>query len=180
MREFLSNLLVIFALLCFSLLGFALYERNNPQRVAFRTPVPQVQAVEKEIIVQPTKIQIKAVNISLPIFPTHIINGQWQTTNEGVSYLTDSPIPGNIGNSILYGHNWNNLLGPLVKVKPGDTINIAYTNSTVKTFEVEYTVEVTPNDTGILAPSKDKRITIYTCSGFLDWKRFVVVGILKK
>ena len=43
---------------------------------------------------------------------------------------------------------------------------------------IEYTQVVTPDQTHILAPSDDRRVTLYTCTGFLDRKRFVVTATL--
>jgi LPXTG-site transpeptidase (sortase) family protein len=181
MKNFIPNALIITGILCYSFVSYAVFERNNPKRVAFTNVVTQANAseVHKEITALPTNIHIQSVNISLPIIPAKIANGTWELTTQGVSYLTDSPIPGEVGNSILYGHNWNNLLGDLPKVKPGDWIDITYSDGTSRHFEIEYTITVTPDQTHILAPSKDRRITLYTCTAFLDTKRFVAVALLK-
>jgi sortase (surface protein transpeptidase) len=45
-----------------------------------------------------------------------------------------------------------------------------------KEFKVEYTATVDPSQTYIIDNTKDTRITLYTCTGFLDSKRFVVVA----
>jgi LPXTG-site transpeptidase (sortase) family protein len=180
MRKVLSTLLILFGIFCYGLTYYGISERTNPKRVAFSTAVAPAQASTKEITALPAKIRIQSIDVSLPVIPAEITNGTWELTPEGVSYLQNSPIPGELGNSIMYGHNWPNLLGKLPQVKPGDSIEIEYADGTVRHFEVEYTVEVTPDDTHILDASKDRRITLYTCSGFMDWKRFVVVAILKK
>jgi len=76
----------------------------------------------------------------------------------------------------LYGHNWTNLLGPLVHAKPGQRIYISYADGSVSTFKIQATALVSPQDTSILAPSNDIRVTIYTCAGFMDSQRFVVTA----
>ena len=63
-------------------------------------------------------------SIDLPIYPASINGTSWETTTKGVSYLKNTPTPGEIGNSVMYGHNWTNLLGPLVRAKPGQKIEI--------------------------------------------------------
>ena len=127
----------------------------------------------------PQEIVIRDLNIYLPIYPAEIKNNSWESTTEGVSYLSSSPLPGNTGNSIIYGHNWESLLGRLTKIKPGQEIQILYADKTAKTFVVEYTQVTTSDQTHILSQTKDKRLTIYTCTGFLDFKRFVAVALLK-
>ena len=117
--------------------------------------------------------------MDLEIIPSKITNNTWEATSQGVSHLSSSPIPGEKGNSILYGHNWTNLLGNLTKIKPGAEINIILKNREKKIFIVEYVSIVGPNDTQILADTDDTRITLYTCTGFLDSKRFVVTALLK-
>lgn len=180
MKRFLSNILILFGIACYALVVYSYYERTNPRRVSFANVGFVSAQSELKASHEPIGITIPSVSISLPIIPSKIVNGQWEATTKGVSYLTSSSVPGEYGNSILYGHNWENLLGGLPRVKPGQLIEIIYDDGSKKIFEIEYTVTVTPDQTHILAPSLDKRITLYTCTGFLDSKRFVVVGILKE
>lgn len=154
------------------------FQRYNPHRLSFdfdlQEPV-QVKAVKKDAPL-PTRITISGTPINLPIVESTIHGQEWETTDKGVSYLSLSPIPGEKGNSILYGHNWTNLLGPLVNVVPGQLIRIFYADGSSVRFVVEGTAMVTPTDTSILLPSKEPLLTIYTCAGFFDSKRFVVTA----
>lgn len=153
-----------------------LWERNNPSRIAFTEYQPTNYSNYNVI---PVRIRIPSLNIDLPIIEATINKNKWATTNDGVSYLETSPLPGYKGNSILYGHNWNNLLGKLKYIKPGEKIEIAYSNGTIKKFSVNTMGVVTPDQTHVLLPSKDVRITLYTCTGFLDSKRLVVTALLE-
>jgi LPXTG-site transpeptidase (sortase) family protein len=127
----------------------------------------------------PTRIQIPTLGINLPIFKSTIVNNVWQTTDLGASYLTSSPLPGQKGNSIIYAHNWVSLFGPLQSAKVGQEVVVTYPNGQKKTFVITYTSVVTPDQSTILAPSTDKRITLYTCTGLFDSHRFVAVAVLK-
>lgn len=180
MRKLLSTLLIAFGIFCYSLTAYSIYERTNPQRISFAYEAEKGDKPIQKHRNYPIQVQIVDLEISLPIIPAEIENGKWDATTQGVSYLTSSPLPGEKGNSILYGHNWANLLGKLPEVKPGQIIEITYVDGSKKQFEIAYTVTVTPDQTHILAPSEDKRITLYTCTGFLDTKRFVAVGILQE
>ncbi|OGM69990.1 hypothetical protein A2975_05285 [Candidatus Woesebacteria bacterium RIFCSPLOWO2_01_FULL_44_14] len=43
-------------------------------------------------------------------------------------------------------------------------------------YRVEEINEVYPNQTQVIAPTTDERLTLYTCSGFADTKRLIVVA----
>lgn len=175
--KYLSKILIVFGAVTI-VFGFSLiYQRYNPNRLEFHN------LSEKEVSVsdvKPIEISIPALDRRLGVFSANNSNNNWDTTDKGISHLSSSPVPGESGNSILYGHNYSNLLGNLDKVKPGDEINITMSNGEVRNFSIRYTTEVTPNQTEILESSDDSRITLYTCSGFLDSKRFVVTAVLNE
>lgn len=124
----------------------------------------------------PAKISINSLSLKLPIEPTLIKNGYWPTSQTGVSFLANSGNLGSKGNLVFYGHNWKNLLGNLHKVKTGDTLVISGQNGQDFLYSIAYIATVNADDVSILADSSDERITLYTCTGFLDQKRLVVVA----
>ena len=172
MKSLIGTCLVFLSIIGF-LMGFRLiWERNNPQRLSlFPWSVTSLSKTSN------TSIVIPQLSLRLPVVAGFISNGQWTTTGEGVSHLSSSAQLGKKGNSVLYGHNWPNLLGKLPSIKPGDKVMIETPTKTL-VYTVYYTAEVKPSDTSILAKTTDERITLYTCSGFFDEKRFVVTAIL--
>lgn len=152
--------------------------RNDPSRLSFENyaDTNPLYANKKEL---PKRIVIKSKQIDVPIIPAKVTNNIWETTSNGASYLTSSPIPGNVGNSIVYAHNWASLFGKLPSVKAGDVVEIEYMDGSRKTFRIEYTSIVSPNESKVLTQTNDKRVTLYTCTGFLDTKRFIAVAILQ-
>ena len=128
----------------------------------------------------PEAMGIPSLNINLPVIPANPIDGGWETTTKGISYLTSSTIPGETGNSIFYGHNWKNLLGDLLKSHVGQEITVTLSGGISKKFIIDTVKVVNPNQVEVLASGTDRRITVYTCTGFLDTKRFVVSGVLEK
>lgn len=179
MKKFLSW---FFILQSFSLLTVGLYQlylHETPTLLSFDNYIYAQPNVPYMNDMAPTRIAIPTLGINLPIFKSTIVNNIWQTTDLGASYLTSSPLPGDKGNSIIYAHNWVSLFGPLQSAKVGQKVIVTYPNGTKKTFVIAYTSIVTPNQSTILAPSKDKRITLYTCTGLFDSHRFVAVAILK-
>ena len=177
MVSFVSKAFTIFGFLILVFGGFLLFQHFTPQKLSFKNfqTISTISRIQHQ-----SKIIIPSLNIDLEIIPSKITNNTWEAASQGVSYLSSSPIPGEKGNSILYGHNWTNLLGNLTKIRPGHEINIILSNREKKTFIVEYISIVGPNDTQILANTDDTRITLYTCTGFLDTKRFVVTALLQK
>jgi LPXTG-site transpeptidase (sortase) family protein len=176
--KFLAQLLILIGFLCCLCSAYFFWMRTDPHRLAFNNYQPAKVSVTQEKSA-PQRIIIKDLAIDLPIVPAKITNNSiWETTDNGASYLSSSPLPGEKGNSIIYAHNWASLFGGLTAAKPGQKIEVMYANGSRKKFLVESTATVSQNEASILAPTKDKRITLYTCAGWFDTKRFVVVAVL--
>ncbi|MCA9343272.1 sortase, partial [Candidatus Saccharibacteria bacterium] len=137
----------------------------------------QTAEVKTEISTEklPTQLVISELSIDLPIYPTEIIEGDWEEIDNGLLYLKESPLPGEIGNSVIYGHNTPNLLGNMYSIKTGSQIQVEYSDKTTQTFVVISAFNVTPEQTHILNGSTNSKLTIFTCNGFFDEKRFVVI-----
>ena len=171
-----SKFLILSGLLLLLFGSYLVFQRYSPKTLEFKN-LNLVKSSSSKLT--PVRIIIPSQKIDNAVFGAQITNGQWETTDKGISFLASSPVPGSQGNSILYGHNWESLLGKLVNVKPGQEIQIVMDNGQVRTFIVQFTSIVDPNETHILSQTKDNRITIYTCTGFLDSKRFVAIATLK-
>jgi len=174
-----SRLLIFLGILSLVISVFLVWERNTPGRLSFNLKNTSNNNIYPQSSQIPKQLIIKDLGIDLPIYPAKIDQNKWEATTNGVSYLSSSTIPGEKGNSIIYGHNWTSLLGPLTRAKPGQNIGVVFSDGSKKDFSIAYISTVTPNQTSILDPSSDTRLTIYTCTGFLDSKRFVVTAISK-
>ncbi len=173
--NFASKILITSGFLLIFFGGYLVLERYSPRSLEFKN-LRANEVVSSNLI--PTRVIIPSLKIDNNIYRAKITKGQWETTDKGISYLLSSPVPGAKGNSILYGHNWESLLGKLTAIKPGEKIEIIMSNGDKRTFIVQFTSVVNPNETHILSQTKDNRITIYTCTGFLDSKRFVATATL--
>jgi len=175
----LAYLFIIFSLLLFIFGGYQLWLRYDPYRLSFQDYKPSTTATpnQKEL---PVRIILKDQKIDLPIFPAKVTGHVWETTQNGASYLVSSPIPGTEGNSIIYAHNWASLFGRLPNSKPGQEVVIIFADGSKKVFKITSTAVVTAMDASILAPSKDKHITLYTCTDWFDRNRFVLTAVLVK
>lgn len=178
MRRFFSSFFLGLSLFLFAFLGYLILLRHDPQRLSFNVEDGSgVFAYESESQKEGMTIEIASLDISLGIYPANIKSGKWEASSLGVSHLSTTPLPGEIGNSVLYGHNWPGILGKLTNIKTGDEILVK--NSNDKKFIVSVIQVVDPSDTSILNNTTDTRITLYTCTGLLDSKRFVVSAILE-
>lgn len=154
-------------------LGFSVFlyaERHAQRQLVFA-------AYPSTAVVTPTRLTIPSLALELPIFPARISNQKWDITKDGVSYLVTSPLPGSVGNSVIYGHNWEGLLGPLHEIKSGDEIIVQNSDGAKHIYIVHFISVVTPDQSHIYSNTSDSRLTLYTCTGFLDSKRLVVTAI---
>lgn len=177
-------LYIVCSIVCLTYAGLLTYQRHNPGRVAFahapatRTATPNDPQTVETMFSNPARVKSAQLGFDLPVEATRIQNGTWETSKNAVSYLASSPIPGSQGNSILYGHNWPGLLGKLTKAKPGDIIEVVDGRGATNRFRIDSTAVLSPKDASVLNNTDDTRITIYTCTGFLDTKRFVATAQL--
>lgn len=173
MAQLFSKLLILLGISFLAFFAYLLYLRCSPHPLTFEGKTEVVVPVNGEA---PVRLTIPSISVDVAIFPALIRNNQWETTGKGVSYLASSPIPGQHGNSVMYGHNWSSILGSLPKAKPGQHITVSWSNGVRREFEIMYTATVDPQQRYIIDSTNDTRLTIYTCTGFLDSKRFVVVA----
>ena len=165
-------LLLVIGISLISYSFYLIWQRN--------LPVVQISSQNNSISYTdktPIGISIPSLGLDLPVKPAKVIDGKWEDPKNTIGYWSDSPIPGQQGNSIFYGHNWPNLFGTLNKIKTGDIIQITANDGTIQNFKVAQTYIVTADQTHILNQTEDTRLTIYTCTGFLDSKRFVVIAV---
>jgi len=181
MKRFLSTLLIIFGISWVILGDYYYWIQHSPTSLAFsnysvKNSNVKTNSKSDEKKSLPVSITISDLNISLPIIPAKVENDNWEMSYAGASYLTSSPIPGENGNSVIYAHNWTKLFGNLIDAKEGQDITISYADGTQKRFVIKSTSTVDPTESYVLGQTKDQRITLYTCTGFLDTKRFVAVA----
>ena len=175
----LSHWLLFASLACFSFTIFLLWQRHTPVTLSF-TNYPQrynSYSLTAEDPSTPNTLTIVELGIdSLPIIPGRVVSGRWPVSPKGLIHLTDSPQPGDVGNSIIYGHNWPNLLGPLSRAVPGQIIKVTNAAGELRLFSITKVSIVSPDQTDLLAPTDSPVLTIYTCTGFLDTLRLVVTA----
>jgi LPXTG-site transpeptidase (sortase) family protein len=123
----------------------------------------------------PQKVIIPSVGIDLPVREARAINGYWEVFNDSAGWGEGSGYPGQNGNQVIFAHSREGLFLPLRSIKLGDRAYILV-NSKYFSYEVRDIDEVYPGQLEVISPTDDETLTIYTCSGFADSKRLIVVA----
>ena len=148
------------------------------QKVSFHKPKSAIAQETKNAAAfsKPAKLYIPKMSKILYVSDGYVQGDRWVISETGVSYLTTSALPGQTGNAVIYGHNTKNILGGLWRVGDGDTIYVVLNSGDFVRYQVYERKEIEPTQVEILSQTSDSRLTIYTCSGFLDTARFVIVA----
>lgn len=147
---------------------------HNATKLSFFNTIPSASITRGTT--QPIRITIQNLQIDLPLSETRIQNNVWEISQTGASHLTTSAEPGSHGNIIIYAHNTNDRFGKITQIKPGDKVFITALDGKVHVYKVVKTETVNPDQIELLLPTATETLTMYTCTGFLDSKRFVVVA----
>lgn len=123
----------------------------------------------------PRRVIIPSVSIDLAIRQAEIVGGYWQVFDDSAAWGTGSAIPGENGNQVIFAHARKGLFLPLRNVRVGDTIYIL-TQDKYFEYKVDQLKEVYPNQVEVISPTENETLTLYTCSGFGDSKRLIVVA----
>lgn len=90
-------------------------------------------------------------------------------------YGIGSGIPGESGNVVIFAHAREGLFLPLKEIKTGDLVYLL-TSGSYLSYKVKNIKEVLPNQTEVISPTLNQTLTLYTCSGFLDKERLIVIA----
>lgn len=123
----------------------------------------------------PIRIIIPTVNVDLPVVEAPVVRGLWELSETTASHGIGSASPGEAGNTVIFAHARDELFGPIRELKNGDVVYVLTKDSWHK-YTVSETKLVNPKDVEVIAPTPDETLTLFTCSGFLDSKRLIVVA----
>lgn len=137
---------------------------------------PKVPAIIQKNFARPIRLAIPAVTMDLPIEETAIVHNAWQIADSGVSHLSISARPGENGPIIIYGHNTNERLGPIRWLTIGQKIILTTQDGKTHIYTITKTREVSPDKTSLFFSEKGETLFLYTCDGFADLQRFVIIA----
>ncbi|TFJ43624.1 hypothetical protein CKN73_03005 [Carnobacterium divergens] len=170
--------MLIIVLIC----GYFIKASNNIKTKFKEEVTTEKVAKDQDTIISsfPTKLIFIKEGFGLPIIHTKVDSDGRMSVPKGLGkagWLQTSPIPGNIGNSLIAAHrDWNNQLGPfkyLENIKIGETVVIEYEDGTNREFKVvkREVIDTTTNpDAKIEINSNKRMITLISCTGAFDTK----------
>lgn len=126
---------------------------------------------------RPKKIIIPTVGISLPVYVAKIALNTWEVRIDGASFGESTANPGEKGNTVIFSHATAPLFGNLPLIKKGDIIHI-FTTFDWFAYRVTEINVIPPEKTDVLFSDGSHTLTLYTCTGPNDEKRFVVKATL--
>jgi sortase A len=127
------------------------FEATAPSAVAL--PVPTDGASIGEI--QISRLGLRAIVVQGESAPV---------LRHGVGHLSDTALPGEVGNVVLAGHR-DTFFRPLSGVRAGDSITLKTRDGEFE-YLVESTSVVTPNAIQVLEPTGGRTLTLITCYPF--------------
>ena len=87
-----------------------------------------------------------------------------KTLKVAIGHLLDSPLPWAQGNSVFAAHR-DTHFRPLRDIQHGDLVRLK-TRKGIFEYSVKDTMIVAPTDVWVMAPSKERRLTLVTCYPF--------------
>jgi|GEM_PF-617352 len=132
-------------------------------------------------------ISIPKISVNAPVVyaTSNDENAILTDLQSGVVHYANTALPGQPGNSVIFGHSSNDWWEPgnykfvfvlLDKLVPGDTFSVNY-NAHRYIYQVASTTVVDPTDVAVLNQTPDPEMTLITCSPpGTSWKRLVVVA----
>lgn len=133
------------------------------------------EEVKKEEDKEPTRVIIPDVGIDLPVSRAEVIHGYWEVFPDKAAWGSGSGYPGEPGNQVVFAHVREGLFLPLKDVKIDDKVYI-FTKDGWFDYKIVEIKEVYPNQVEVVAPTDDETLTLYTCTGYQDTKRLIVVA----
>lgn len=122
------------------------------------------------------EIEIPSLSIKNQIEEGIIKDNIWYVSKENVVHLASSKNPGEGGNIIIYAHNTKGLFAKLSQIKLGDEIALKTKNDILYRYKTQEIHTVFPQASDFVGEKQEETLTLYTCAGFFDTKRFVAVA----
>lgn len=123
---------------------------------------------------KPERIIISSVDIDLKVVSVPLKNGTWDVLPQVANFAEGtSPVNNKEGNTGIFAHARLDAFKKIKNLKDGDEI-VLTDGIYIARYIVNKTGTVEPTDISVFYPTKDPVITLITCDGFFDEKRFMV------
>ncbi len=124
---------------------------------------------------KPVRLVMPRLAIDLSVIEAPVANGFWELSETSASHGQGSANPGEKGNTVIFAHARPALFGPIRDAKKDDAIYV-FTKERWFKYRIVETKLVNPDQLEVIAPTGDETLTLFTCSGFLDSKRYIAIA----
>jgi LPXTG-site transpeptidase (sortase) family protein len=139
-------------------------------------PVLNLKNKKDEIVKSPpTRVMLPSLGIDLPVKEASVVKGYWEIFPDVAGWGKGSAYPEENGNTVIFAHARDGLFAPLKKAKIGMTIYMM-TRDKWYSYSINEIREVLPSQTEVIAKTDYSVLTLYTCTGFSDSKRLIVIA----
>jgi sortase A len=128
----------------------------------------------------PSRLRIPVMFLDSPVQEVKLDFGKWQVSPMDIGHHEGSADPGEVGNMVLAGHRDINsaLFRDLDRLKPGDEVFVSNSLREYR-YVVRESMVVSPNQTEVMDPTPDRRLTLITCTPIgIDTQRLIVIATL--
>ena len=164
-RRTLSLILVVAGAVLLTYVGYSYFSMyHEQQRLAREWEEQQTQAQ----VAEPSAVHVTQddglTRVSIPKIGLDAIIVEGTSHRQlklGPGHIENTPVPGEAGNSVISAHR-DTFFRHIYELNKGDDIIVKRLGRTF-TYEVISKRIVEPEDTSVLAPSKDAKLTLITC-----------------
>lgn len=123
---------------------------------------------------RPDKLLIPSLEINVDVEEGNYMSTTktWNISDKGAFFAVNTALPNNLsGQTMIYGHNSKNIFGKTKNLKVGDQLFLYTDNQLVFEYTYDSSSEVKPQDTSLFSYEGKPKLTLITCTGFLNKKR---------
>ncbi len=138
----------------------------SPQPVVVSAPI--VPAKPDTVMGKPVHLSVPSLGIELAVADGahNVQTGEWTLSKTMAHYALPTTQPNNqTGNTLIYGHNRNEVFTKLLNVQPGAKAIVTTDNGYRFTYTYTSTEAVDPTNLDIFTYEGAPRLTLQTCSG---------------
>lgn len=155
-------------------------EENSANVVTFsgepvRVDVNLLKVNKQKADNSPKRIIIPDIDIDLVVKEAKVVNGYWEVFSDSAGFGSGSTYPNEVGNTVIFAHARKGLFLPLKSSVVGQKVYLL-TQEKWFSYTINEVKVILPNQIEVIAPTKEAVLTMYTCSGFADSKRLIVIA----
>lgn len=181
MNNFQKNFWAGVALIALGLILVFGKSQNQTLNASFENePVDVAELKNNELSGEiPNRIIIPELKVDIEVKKSRVVGGYWEVFENVAGWGEGSGHPGRNGNQVIFAHARDRLFLSLRDIKKDHRIYVLANDNEKEKFYAYSVVEIKevyPNQTEVIDPTDDETLTLYTCSGYEDEKRLIVVA----